>query len=170
MSTLKRIGVFGPTLSGKTTLSMKLSEQYWKKHQTRSLVLDPYAENWGEHAKVFTDEKEFWEAAWQTTDSLIVVEEASTTISRDRELIPVFTRMRHNRHSLMVIGHNGTDLLPAMRHSLTTLFLFKQPESAAKIWSENFAETGLLKATELKQYEFIRYESYGTPVKQKLAL
>lgn len=167
---LKRIGVFGPTLSGKTTVAKKLSKEFWTKHQTRSIVLDIYGEDWGEHSKVFTEEAAFWPAAWNTTDSLIIVEEASTTISRDKELIPVFTRMRHNRHSLMVIGHSGTDLLPAMRHSLTTIFLFRQPESAAKIWAENFAQKGLLEAVELEQYEFIKYESYGTPHKMKLKL
>lgn len=170
MSNLKRIGVFGPTVSGKTTLARKLSEQYWRQHQIRSVVLDINGEAWGEHALVFEDEEKFWPAVWGCTDSLIIVEEASTTISRDRSLIPVFTRMRHNRHSLMVVGHNGTDLLPAMRQQLTSVYLFRQPEMAAKVWANNFANQGLLKTTELNQYEFIHFESYGTPRKQKLKL
>lgn len=170
MSALKRIGIFGPTLSGKTTLAMKLSRQYWTQYKIRSLVLDPHDEPWGDHAMVFTDEDLFWEAAWKTQNSLIIVEEAAATISRDRTLIPVFTRMRHNKHSLMVIGHNGTDLLPTMRQQLTTVFLFRQPEVAAKIWSVNFADERLLETTGLLQYEFIRFESYGTPRKMKLKL
>lgn len=170
MSTLKRIGVFGPTLSGKTTLAKAISRQYWQHQKVRSIVLDIHAEEWGEHAAVFQDEELFWKNAWNTTDSLIIVEEAAATISRDKGLIPVFTRMRHNRHSLMVVGHNGTDLLPTMRQQLTTVFLFKQPEVAAKIWSVNFAEERLLETTQLKQYEFIHYESYGEPTKQKLKL
>lgn len=167
---MKRIGVFGPTLSGKSTLAHKISEQYWKQRQQRTLVLDPYQEDWGEHALVFTDEDKFWDAAWKTQKNLIVVEESSSTIQRDKKLIPAFTRMRHNEHSLMVIGHSGTDLLPVMRQQLTTVYLFRQPEMAAKIWANNFAEQGLLQTTELQQYEFIHYQSYGKVSKRKLKL
>lgn len=166
----KRIGVFGPTVSGKTTLAIKISEQYWKQHQVRSLVLDPYEDTWGEHALVFTDEDKFWEAVWKTRDSLVIVEESSTTIQRDKKLIPIFTRLRHNGHSLMVIGHSGMDLLPIMRQQLTTVYLFRQPKSAASVWAENFANDGLLQTMELSQYEFIHFESYGIPRKNKLKL
>lgn len=167
---MKRIGVFGPTLSGKSTLAHKISEQFWKQKKQRSLVLDPYQEEWGEHSLVFTDEEKFWNAAWGTQGSLIIVEESSSTIQRDKKIIPAFTKMRHNLHSLMVIGHSGTDLLPVMRQQLTTVYLFRQPEIAAKVWSENFANKDLLKTTELGQYEFIHFESYGTPRKLKLKL
>lgn len=167
---MKRIGVFGPTLSGKSTLAHKISEQFWKQKQQRTLVLDPHEEIWGEHALSFQDEEKFWKAVWNTKDSLIVVEEAASTISREKKLIPVFTRMRHLGHSLMVIGHSGMDLLPVMRQQLTTVYLFRQPESAAKVWSENFANKDLLLTTDLQQYEFIHFESYGNPRKMKLKL
>jgi hypothetical protein len=166
----KRIGVFGPTLSGKTTLAIKISQQYWKQQQIRSIVLDPYSDEWGPQAMVFTNEEKFWDSVWNSTNSLIIVEESSSTIQRDKKLIPVFTKLRHNGHSLMVIGHSGMDLLPVMRQQLSTVYLFRQPEMAAKVWCENFANKDLLQTMELNQYEFIYFECYGAPLKMKLKL
>jgi hypothetical protein len=161
-------GIFGPKLSGKTTLARTLSKQFWQREQRRTLVLDPHLEMWGEHAKAYESEKDFWEAVWKVQSCLIVVEEAAATIRRERSLVPVFTRLRHNNHKLLVIGHSGMDLLPVMRQQLDLIFLFRQPKSAATVWAETFTEDGLLQSTTLKQYEFIRCELYGQPQKMIL--
>lgn len=163
-------GIFGPKLSGKTTLAVQLSRVYWRQHRMRSLVLDPHAENWGGQAWVSRDESQFWEVVWRAQSCLVIVEEAAATIRRERELIPVFTRLRHCRHRLLVVGHSGMDLLPTMRQQIDTLYLFRQPESAAKVWAENFADDELLKACTLAQYEFMRKESYKPAARMKLNL
>ena len=156
-------GIFGPKLSGKTTLAKKISLFYWRECQQRTLCLDINMEKWGDHCLVIEDEEKFWSMVWQTKDCLIIVDEASSTINRDKSFIPVFTRLRHLRHRLVVIGHSGTNLLPAMREQLDTLFLFRQPEKAAEIWANTFTEKGLLQATELKQYEYIFCRLYCAP-------
>lgn len=163
-------GIFGPKLSGKTTLAKKLSQGYWNKHKVRTLVLDINQDEWGEHAWATDDEKKFWTAAWKTRNCLIIVDEAAETIRRDKSLLPVFTRMRHCDHILLVIGHSGVNLLPAMREQFDTVYLFRQSESAAKVWAEVMTEKGLLGATELQQFEFIHHQLYGKPVKMKLQL
>lgn len=170
MSQLKRIGIFGPSESGKSTLAHKLSEQFWLKEQRRSIVFDPQLEVWGDHAFVTNDETIFWDAVWKGRDCVVIVEDTSATINRDRDLIPVFTKIRHHRHHLMVIGHSGQDLLPVMRQQLTVVYLFRQPKSAAKTWAENFCDDGLLITTELQQYEFVYFYSYGKPRRMKLKL
>ena len=164
------VGIFGPKLSGKTTLARALSERYWRQYKIRSLVLDPHEEQWGEQAKVFSDEDKFWLIVWKTEKCLVIVEEASATIRRERELIPVFTRLRHHNHILLVIGHSGVDLLPTMRQQLDTLFLFRQPESAAKIWAETFTQNELLQAVDLQQFEFIQTQLYKRPKRMKLKI
>lgn len=170
MSNYSRIGVFGTTESGKTTLAKKLALQFWLQRKIRSLVLDPHNESWGEHALVSTDEKAFWETVWKTNGCLIVVDEASTTINRDSELIPLFTKLRHNQHHLIVIGHSGRDLLPSMRQAINMLFLFRQSKKAAEGWAEMFTENGLMESTTLGQYEFIRCGLYQKPQRLKLKL
>src|SRR5260221_2064355 len=161
-------GIFGPKLSGKTTLAIALSKEYWRKSKMRSLVLDPHCEGWGEQAYVTTNEDEFWPNVWKTTNSLVIVEEAAATIRRERDLVPVFTRLRHNHHKLLIIGHSGMDLLPVMRQQLDTLYLFRQPVSAAKVWAETFTQDGLLQAVSLQQFEFLYTVLYGTPKQLRL--
>lgn len=163
-------GIFGPKLSGKTTLAKYLSRQYWQKHKIRSLVLDINNEQWGENAWVTDDNDKFWDAVWKTNNSLVLVDEASSTIKRDQTLIPVFTRLRHLNHKLIVIGHNGMNLLPIMREQFDTLYLFRQPEKAAKVWAETFTQTELLAAVNLQQHEFLHTQLFGKPKKMKLDL
>ncbi len=161
-------GIFGPKLSGKTTLARQLSVEYWRKNKMRSLILDPHLESWGGQAWVTDNEEKFWEAVWKTKNCLVIVEEAAATIRRERNLVPVFTRLRHREHKLIVIGHSGMDLLPVMRQQFDTIYLFRQPKSAAVVWSETMTEPGLIDAVELDQYEFIYGRLYQTPVKIKL--
>ena len=163
-------GIFGPKLSGKTTLAMALSRQYWQQQKIKTVVLDINGDNWGEHATATADEEIFWQVVWKAQNCLIIVDEAAETIKRDKKLIPVFTRMRHNNHKLIVIGHSGMNLLPIMREQLDTIYLFRQGEKAAAYWSETMAEKQLLQACELPQYVFIHYELYGKAERQKLAL
>jgi len=158
-------GIFGPKLSGKTTLAKKLSRDFFFREGRTCLVLDPHLEEWGKHCHVTADEEKFWPVVWSKQHCLIIVEEVAATIRRERELVPVFTRMRHCHHKLVVIGHSGTDLLPVMRQQLDVIYLFRQPPSAAKIWAENFCQEGLLASTELRQYEFLRGTAYEAPKK-----
>lgn len=163
-------GIFGPKLSGKTTLAMALSKEYWRANQIRTIVLDLNNEVWGEQAFVSTDESQFWSMVWKGQGMLIIVEESAETINRDKKLIPVFTRLRHHKHKLLVIGHSGVNLLPIMREQLDTLYLFRQPERAAKVWAETFCQPELLQAQQLQQYEFLFTSLYSTPKKTRLKI
>jgi hypothetical protein len=161
-------GIFGPKLSGKTTLAKHLSLQYFQRYQQKTLCLDINGDQWGPHVRVTDNEETFWKEVWDTKEQLVLVDEASSTIQRDKTLIPAFTRLRHLRHRLVVIGHSGTDLLPAMRNQLDVLYLFRQPRQAAEVWAYTFADERILAASELQQYEFLFCRLYETPVKHKL--
>lgn len=163
-------GIFGPKLSGKTTLAKALSAEYWRKLRIQSLVLDPNLESWQQPACVTADEKLFWQTVWSKRNCLIIVDESTETINRDKELIPVFTRLRHQSHKLLVIGHSGMNLLPIMREQIDTIYLFRQSLAAAKTWQELFTQDCLLEATQLNQFEFIHTTLYGKCSKLKLKL
>jgi hypothetical protein len=163
-------GIFGPTLCGKSTLAKALTREYEKQRGMRALVLDPHGEKWAEHSVVFTDEEKFWATVWESQHCIVIVEEASTTLRRDREFMPAFTRIRHNHHKLIVIGHNGTDLLPGMRRQLGTLYLFLQDPDAAQEWAKQMCDKRLIEAANLQQYEFLKKVSFQAPVKLKLSL
>lgn len=166
-------GAFGPKLSGKTTLASTLCAQIFETERRKALILDPHIDEWGKWPKhavgyLSANEKTFWDVAWRSRNCFVIVEEAAATISRNPQLITVFTRLRHCLHKLFIVGHSGRDLLPVMREQIDTLFLFRQPESAAKVWAEVMTEKGLLESVNLKQYEFIRHELFKSPVKMKL--
>jgi len=163
-------GIFGPKLSGKTTLAIALSKQYFASHKMRSIVLDPHNEPWGQQAVVMQNEEKFWSTVWASKHCVIIVEEAAATIRRDRNLVPVFTRLRHCNHILIVVGHSGMDLLPVMRQQFDTIYLFRQPKQACVVWSDVFCNEELLQAQTLQQYEFLHCVMYGKARKLKMAL
>jgi hypothetical protein len=163
-------GIFGTTLSGKSTLAIALSKQYHKTKKIRSLVLDPHLDMWGPQAWVTANEDEFWRVVWARRGHLVVVEEASSTIRRDRDLMPVFTQIRHNEHRLLIIGHSGSDLLPGMRKQFDTLYLFQQDVDSVKEWKKIFPRGGIEAAISLEQYEFLRVRSFKPSDKMTLTL
>lgn len=164
------VGVFGPGDSGKTTLVKSLSLDIWNRAGIPSLVLDPNCEDWGKHAFVTADEELYMRMFWKNQRCFCVIEEAAETIRRDNEKNSLFTRGRHRFHKICVVGHSGTNLLPMHRVQLATLFLFRQPQSAAKIWAELFAEEKILACSALKRFEFLHCELFQSPVKKVLAM
>lgn len=161
------VGIFGPGLSGKTTLAKMLSRQYWLSG-IKSIVLDPVGDNWGPQAFATADPQKFLAMISAERQCAVFIDESSETIDRDKTKTPLFTRIRHNGHRMHVIGHDGMSLLPVMRQQLQTLFLFRQDRKPLKVWAELLSEPQILQAAELDQYEFLWCRLYERPVRMKL--
>ena len=165
------IGIFGPGLSGKTTLAKHYSRAAWARHGIKSICLDIHREVWGPQALVTSNPEAFEKVVWAEKSCLVFIDESSDTIARDKGMTKFFTRIRHNGHKLVVIGHDGSSLLPVMRQQLQTLALFRQSEDPAKDWAKLYGNKKLLESCTLGQHEFLWCEFYpGTAVKCKLAL
>ena len=161
-SKYKRFGIFGASESGKTTLAKKIAFHLHKSEKRRTLVLDPISKsNWGAHARVFTNEAEFWKVIFIEKNALVVVDDASVTINRDGDLNGVFTTLRHQGHKLIVIGHSAGNLLPQMREQLQRIFLFLQNRDSVEKWQTVFPMQDLQPSTTLKQYEFLTVANYA---------
>lgn len=164
-------GIFGPKLSGKTTLAKHLSREYYRGKAIRSLVFDPHLDSdWGNQAWVRSNAEEFWAAVWRARDCLVIADEAAVTIDRNNDLVPVFTMLRHNRHRLLIIGHSGRELTLGMRQNLDTLYLFRQGNDISKIWAGVFPRSGAEECVNLDQYEFLYIRSFKPTEKQKLKI
>lgn len=174
-------GIFGPKKSGKTTLANKLAEEYWNQEGRRTLVLDPnQTDAWGPscwqpdetfHGKETTAEEreaQFWHTVWSTTNCLVICDDAGKTIDRDDSLTDVFTRINHNGHKLLVIGHSGTNLNPTMRQQMDVIYLFRTTPSAAKAWYEVFGYEEIKSSYTLDRYEFFYVRQYEGVQKLKL--
>lgn len=162
-------GIFGTTLCGKTTLAVDLSREYYKQKKYRTLALDPHNADWGKQAWSSQNDDEFWRVVWARKKHLVVVEDASLTINRDRDLMKVFTQIRHREHRLLIIGHSGSDLLPGMRKQMDTVYLFQQDKDSVKDWQKIFPKGEVERTLTLDQYEFVRVRSFMPP-EQKMKL
>lgn len=163
-------GIFGPKLSGKTTLAKEISKSKWRLNGLKSIVLDPNLEIWGPQAFVTNDPEKFDAMIWKERNCIVFMEEAAVTINRDRDRMSIFTRLRHQEHMLVISGHSGGDLLPGMRQQFDTLFLFRQPGSAAKVWAEVFSDKRIFTCMNLNQYEFLHCELFKEPRVLKLKI
>lgn len=163
-------GIFGPKKSGKTTLARHLAVQYWELEGRRSLVLDPNNSDWPDCCLQLPSEEIFWNTCWRTKNCLIICDDAAASIARDGDLTDVFTRINHNGHKLLVVGHNGTNLLPTMREQMDVLYLFRATPKAAGYWYDVFGQEEILQSNQLKRYEFLHIENYTKPTKKILAV
>jgi hypothetical protein len=171
----ERIGIFGETECGKTFVAMRISAAFWKNRGTPSLVLDPWLDQWGQHAWVTSSQDQFVAAVAKREHCLVIVDDTSATIQRSKEFIPFFTAIRHHEHSLCVCGHDGSDLLPIMRRQINDLYLFTQTEKSVELWQADQPSMQRLELAAtpgfLKQYEFIRCRKNQTaegPLKLRL--
>jgi hypothetical protein len=166
-----RGAIMGPSLSGKTTLGIDISRNYWRQDSMRSLVFSPIdPAKWGNQAWVCKDEVRYWKAVETTNDCLCIVDDASVTIRREKDLLGMFTTLRHRRHKLLVIGHTASDLLPAMRKQIDTIFLFWQDQKEAETWERLFPRSNLSFAFHLQQFEFLRCVRFGETQRNKLTI
>ena len=164
LDTMINGGIFGMIRSGKTTLARKIAWHFWKVKGQRSIYFDPKHDanrNWmPECTTTFYEETPFWQAAWKEQGLVVIADEAAVSIARERELTPVFTMMNGRHHRFVVVGHSGTDLLPAMRQQIDHLFLFRQAEEAADMWRKEFADEAIMQSTQLNQFEYLLCRKY----------
>ncbi len=184
-------GIFGRKKSGKTTLAKHLGKSYWWQEDRRSLVLDPNrTDDWGEHFWVAPDSATFWHTAWNTKNCLLIVDDAGKSIDRNSELVDAFTRINHNGHKLLIVGHDGVNLTRVMREQMDTLYLFCASVDATEAWQQVFPDKpppkGMTKREELRagkniplrmedalylqQYEFLYVRQYKPIERMKLTL
>lgn len=171
-------GIFGPKKSGKTTLAQYLAKSYWAKEDRASLVFDPNLSDWPDvcwsppmpqgmsvEEAVELREAQFWHTVWSTQNKLIICDDAAKTINRNPELNDIFTRINHNGHKLLVIGHSGVNLLPQHREQLDVIYLFRNTTESGKYWYDVFGYKECFQINTLKRYEFITMEQFKPPSK-----
>jgi hypothetical protein len=169
----KILGVFGEHHCGKTTLVKKLCAEIWRTRSQPTLALDPYSSLVALHVWSTSIEEDFKAAVWKKKNHLVVIEDASSTIQRDREFAPFFTCITHNFHDVIVVGHDATDLLPTMRRNFDELFLFNQTSDSVKHWTAaQPSMKGLELSVGLGRFEFVHCIKFAkeNPIRQKLKL
>lgn len=160
MSELARAGIFGQTMCGKTKLAKFLVRELCQRERKFALVLDINGENWGPHAVVTGNFEKFAKVVWGMRGLVVVIDEGTETIGRDKDKTGLFTRIRHQGHHLFVMAHDGTTLLPVQRNQLTEVYQFQCTPEQAELWRDRFADDELRTAPLLKRYEFIHKKTF----------
>ncbi len=162
------VGIFGPSLCGKSNVAKWLMVAYWRSLGVRSIVCDPNRDQlWPSCALRFFDPEKFFPYVWRVRNCAVFIDEAGGTVRRNNDLTEYFTRGRQYGHVLHVMGHRATNLLPEQRDQFETLFLFTQSPSAVKIWADEWADPRFEQALTLPKYEFLRCEKYGDPATRR---
>lgn len=166
---MAHVGIFGPTMSGKTTLAQHLAREMLRQG-VAVLVLDPFGERWP--CTWQTDDRaRFLTKAKSSRRCALFLDEAGATVAREDDAEWLFTRSRHWGHRLHCIGQSGTQLTPLMRGQISTLFLFRASRRVAELWAEEFAVDGIASAVDLSQFEFLRATRFPPAVvRSRLAL
>lgn len=164
-------GIYGPKKSGKTELAKHLGRDYWTKENRRSLVLDPNGtDSWGNEFWVTANNEEFWGVAWSTTNCLLIVDDAGKTIDRDKDVNDAFTRINHNGHKLLIVGHSGTNLNPLQRQQMDTVYLFRNTVESGEQWRDVFCDDKIRCISKLQRYEFLYVRQFEKTERMRLTL
>lgn len=159
----RHVGIFGPGECGKTTAAKSLLAARWRRFRRRAIVIDPNRDTWPAHCLIFSERDRGLARAWQITGCDVVIDDATGQIYRDTAQNDLFTRIRHQHHTLFILGHTATILLPLQRDALGTLLLFRQSPKAVATWEDEWAEPRIAAAATLKKYEFLWCKKFGAP-------
>lgn len=168
MSDLIRVGIFGQSECGKTKLAKFLARQLCLSRKRLALVLDINGEDWGNRAVVVGDYDKFQRVVWSVKNLVVVIDEGTETIARDKDKTGLFTRIRHQQHDLFVMAHDGAVLLPVQRNQLNEVYQFQCTPEQAELWRNRFADDEMRAAPKLAQYEFLHKKSFAPCVRGKL--
>lgn len=171
INTKGHVGIFGPTLCGKSFL-MKAFARHYHACGIPSIVLDPVKDEWGEWPEgsfVTDDAAAFMAAVTASKGCALFVDECGDMIKRNPEMSTLFTWSRHNRHKMHAGGHDAASLLPVMRRQLTTLCIFISTRESLNLFETDVPGLKLPKwVEELADYEFCLFMRGGIPQKVKL--
>jgi hypothetical protein len=157
------VGIFGPSLCGKSNVGKWLMWIYWTHFRVRSIVLDPNEDQlWPSCALRFFEAEKFWEFAWKQRGCAIFADEMSSKkTKRNGDITEIFTRGRQRNHVVHIMGHYPTNLLPEQRAQIQTYFLFDQMPDAAEKLAREWSEPRMVGCVGLPQFEFLQCDKYS---------
>lgn len=142
--------IIGQTMSGKTTLAVKISEIITKTQDRPKLVLDPNLDpRW--NADFITDDAEkFRQIVKENTGCELIIDEGGETIGRySKEMMFLGTRARHWGHRSTFICQRATQIDRNIRDQCSNIFAFSISVNDAKIFAEDFVDKKFLECPTL---------------------
>ena len=165
-----RVGVFGQTDCGKSSVLKFLVKQLCEREGKIALVLDINRDDWGPHSVVTANFEKFDRVVWNVQGLVVVIDEGTETIDRGHDKTKYFTRIRHQLHHFFYAAHDGTTLLPRQRNQLSEVYQFQCTPEQAELWRNRFADDAMRAAPSLGEYEFLHKKAFQPVRRQHLTL
>lgn len=163
--------IAGASFSGKSFLAKKICETI-RKSGRRTIVLDPFYDNWDCDYKT-VDSEEFLKVAKANTSCALFVDESGSTIGRGADAARMHwlaTQARHWGHRTYFIMQRITQVEPLIRSQCSEYFVFRCSASDAKILIEETGEAIFSQAPQLPRFCFIHNKPFETGKIQKLSI
>lgn len=159
------------SMSGKTTLCQEIARAY-RAAGFGILVYDKMDDPDWICDRKFTDFEAFLDCAYAATRCVLFIEEVGSVIGQwpKPRVEWLGTQCRHWGHRSFFIGQTPVQISLTMREQCETLFLFRCIKKRAEKWSEEFADTDLINATDLERFEFIKKTRFQPCQKLKLKI
>ena len=160
--------IIGQTTSGKTFLGQQLAKGF-QAAGVGVLVLHKPREPWPYANWQTSDPERFLAKFWQCQRCAVFMELADNGVSKwDERFHKCFTEGRHNGHRCFYLSQRAATVHPAIRENCESLYLFTVSAKAATVWSEEFCDTILLKASSIDQYHFLYKRNRYTPATESV--
>ena len=163
--------IAGASFSGKSFLAKKICETI-RKSGRRTIVLDPFYDDWDCDYKT-VDSEEFLKVAKANTSCALFVDESGSTIGRGADAARMHwlaTQARHWGHRTYFIMQRITQVEPLIRSQCSKYFVFRCSASDAKILIEETGEAIFSQAPQLPRFCFIHNKPFETGKIQKLSI
>ena len=161
--------ISGQSFSGKSFLAKNLCKTI-RKSGRRTIVLDPFFDDWDCDFKTVSSD-EFISVAKANTSCALFVDESGSTIGRGadaRRLHWLATQARHWGHRTYFIMQRITQVEPLIRSQCSEFYVFRSSMSDAKILSDETGDDFFLKAPLLERFCFIHKKPFENAKIQKI--
>jgi hypothetical protein len=163
---MPHVAIIGVTTSGKTHLARSLA-QSMRKGGVPTLVLHRPREPWNSNEATWqtSDAELFLSKFWSVKSHACFMELADGAVDKyDLRFHKCFTEGRHEGHRCFYLTQRAATVHPAIRENCASLYLFACGSRAgAKLWSDEFNDDALLKATSLPQWVYYHKANRFSP-------
>jgi energy-coupling factor transporter ATP-binding protein EcfA2 len=165
--------ILGRTGSGKSVLAKTLAKEMRAK-KNRILVLDPYVSDDWDCDYITNDPMKFLNVAKKNKFCKLFIDESYRTVGRfnamdlQREMAYVTIESRHDHHQAFIIAQSPVQVDTTTRDGCERYYLFRMGPRFLKEISEKTGEPSVMVASQLGQFEFLKYEPWQTPQRGKI--
>ena len=135
------------------------------------IIFDPFGDTWqGDKRYLFvTDNREkFYKKVWESTDKLVIFDEAGDEGRYDKDLETLAVKGRHNRHDVIFSAQRVQQLNTTVRGQCKKIICFHLTPRDSEFLAKEWGEERLMTAQTLPPLHYIVADRWGKVTKSKI--